>query len=400
MELFKQPKINWIGRKWWFIGLSLLLFAIGVGSYFVRGLNYGIDFTGGTIILIKFQDAPDWGKIRGALETEANAAPIIQSYGQAASNTVQVRMQTPLGTGEDYEKDKDRLVASLREKFDPEHAGSELQDFNDAGVLALRTFLLKNDPDSYGNQDKTIQETESHYDGLAAKLMEYRNKNADGLLLSLDSLREAGASDAVVARIKQGFFTGPFAIKGLESIGALVGSDLRERTILAIVFSLAAMLVYIAFRFKKPIYGVAAVIALFHDVAITLGICSLAGKEISLTVVAAFLTLIGYSINATIVIFDRVRENLKLMRKEPLFDILNLSINQTLSRTVVTSALTLMAAGSLLFFGGEVLNGFSFVLTVGIIIGGYSSTALSSAVVDWWYRRTAAVAAKPVNKKK
>jgi len=399
VELFKQPKINWIGKKWWFIGLSLILFAIGAGSYFVQGLNLGIDFTGGTIILIKFQDAPDWNGLRSALESEAGTAPIIQSYGTAASNSVQVRLQKSLGTGEDYERDKISLVNALREKFDPARVGSELQDFNDAGAFALRTWLLAKDPDNYRAQDKTIQETEAYYDGLAARLMDYRNRNADGLLVSLDDLKNAGASDAVVAGLRQDFFTGPFAIKGLESIGALVGSDLRERTVLAIVFSLAAMLVYIAFRFK-PIYGVGAVVALFHDVLITLGICSLARKEISLTVVAAFLTLIGYSINATIVIFDRVRENMKLMRKESVSDILNLSINQTLSRTVITSVLVLMAAGSLLFFGGEVLNGFSFVLAIGVIIGGYSSMAISSSVVDAWYKRAAAVAAKPVNKKK
>jgi len=399
VELFQQPKINWIGKKLWFISLSIILFALGAGSYFVQGLNLGIDFTGGTIILIKFQNAPDWNGIRSALESEVNATPIIQSYGPAASNSVQVRMQTPLGTGEDYENDKARLVNALRGKFDPARVGGDLQDFNDAGAFALRTWLLEKDPDNYRSQDKTIQETESHYDGLAARLMDYRNRNADGLLVSLDDLKNAGASDAVVAGMKQDFFTGTFAIKGLESIGALVGSDLRERTILAIVFSLAAMLVYIAFRFK-PIYGVGAVIALFHDVLITLGFCSLFQKEISLTVVAAFLTLIGYSINATIVIFDRVRENMKLMRKESVTDILNLSINQTLSRTVITSALVLMAAGSLLFFGGEVLNGFSFVLSIGVIIGGYSSMAISSAVVEAWYRRTAAIPSKSAGKKK
>ena len=397
MELFKQPKVNWLGRKWWFISLSLLLFVFGAGSYFVRGLNYGIDFTGGTIILIKFQNSPDWGRLRNALESEGSTAPIIQSFGPAVSNTVQVRLQTPLGTGEDYEKDKERLMTSLRERFDPERVGSPLQDFNDVGAFALRTYLLANDPDNLRAQDRTTLEIETYYDGLAARLMDYRNRNADGLLLSFDALKDAGASDAVVARLRQDFFTGPFAIRGLESIGAIVGADLRQRSGLAILFSLAAMMVYIAFRFK-PIYGVAAAVGLAHDVVITLGFFSLTGKEISLTVIAAFLALIGFSLNATIVIFDRVRENLKLMRKDSMFDILNLSVNQTLARTVVTSILTLFVAGSLLFWGGEVLNGFSFVLTVGAIAGAYSSTTLLSAIVDWWYRRSAT--ANHANKKK
>jgi preprotein translocase subunit SecF len=398
VELFKQTNINWIGRKKWFAGVSVLLFALGLVSYFTRGLNYGIDFTGGTIIMIKFRNTPDWDRLRSALESESSAAPTIQSYGPAASNTLQVRLQKPLGTGEDYERDKARLVASLRERFDTEHAESALQDFNDIGALALKKYLLDNDPDGYRTPDKTIQETETYYDGLTSKLMDYRNKNADGLLSSFDALKDAGASDAVVARLKQDFFTGPFAIKGLESIGAVVGADLRQRTVLAVAFSLAAMMVYIAFRFK-PIFGVAAVIALFHDVSITLGIFSLTQKEVSLTVVAALLALIGYSLNGTIVIFDRVRENTKLMRKESYFNILNLSINQTLSRTVLTSGFTLMAAVSLLLFGGDVLNGFSFVLTIGIILGAYSSTTLSSPIVEWWYSRSAA-AVKSANKKK
>jgi preprotein translocase subunit SecF len=150
-------------------------------------------------------------------------------------------------------------------------------------------------------------------------------------------------------------------------------------------FSFLAMLVYIAFRFK-PIYGVAAVIALFHDLAITIGLFALTEKEISLTVIAAFLTLVGYSMNDSIVVFDRVRENLRTMRKESLYGILNLSVNQTLARTIMTSGMTFLSVFALFVFGGEVLNGFSFALTVGIIIGTYSSIGIACPIVDWWYR--------------
>ena len=164
-----------------------------------------------------------------------------------------------------------------------------------------------------------------------------------------------------------------------------MGTDLRNRAALAVGLSFLGMLVYIGFRFK-PIYGVGAIVALFHDILITLGLFALTQKEISLTVIAALLTLTGYSVNDTIVVFDRVRENLRTMRKDPLARVLNLSINQTLSRTIMTSGMTFLSVFALLVFGGEVLSGFSFALTVGIIIGTYSSIAIASPIVEWWYR--------------
>src|SRR5262249_40108184 len=151
------------------------------------------------------------------------------------------------------------------------------------------------------------------------------------------------------------------AIKGRETVGAIVGADLRRRATLAVGLSFLGMLIYIGLRFK-PIYGVAPIVALFHDPGRTLGLFALAPKEISLPVIAALLTLVGYSVNDTIVVFDRVRENLRLNRKESLPRILNLSINQTLSRTIMTSGMTFLSVIALYLFGGEVLNGFSFAL--------------------------------------
>jgi len=388
VELFKQSTINWIGKKWWFFAISLFALAIGVVGYVMRGgLNYGIDFTGGTIVQIKFKVTPDLNLVRATIEPGSASPPLIQRFGAASENTVQVRMQTALGTEKSVDSGHQSLVETLRKRFDPEHVGSSQIDFNDmnTGTDAVTRVLLEMDPDSLRSQNKTSQEIEDYYRNLAQRMLSHRDKTHGGLVASLDELRKAGISNAVVSAMKERFFTAPFAIKGIESIGAVVGSDLRRRAGLAIGLSFLGMLVYIAIRFK-PIYGVAAVVALFHDVTITLGLFALTQKEISLTVIAALLTLVGYSVNDTIVIFDRVRENLRLMRKESLFNILNLSINQTLSRTIMTSGFTFLAVFSLFLFGGEVLNGFSFALTIGIIIGSYSTIALASTIVEWWYR--------------
>ena len=367
MELFKQTSIDWIGKKWLFGGISFLLFIIGVSSYFMRGgFNLGIDFTGGTLIPIKFQQPPDLNLIRDSLAKESTTPPLIQRYGSQSSNTVQIRMQTALGAGEALDSDRNKLLATMRRAFDPEHLNSNLKDFNDnisLGVNDLSDYLINNDPDNLKAQNKTIQEIDGYYKGLARSILDYRNNEGDGLLHSLDELKSAGVSDAVIASLKKNYYTGPFAIKGIDSVGAIVGADLRQKATWAVGFSFLGMLVYIAIRFK-PIYGVAAIAAIIHDVLITLGLFALTQKEISLTVIAALLTLVGYSVNDTIVIFDRVRENLRIMRKEPLFQVLNLSINQTLSRTIMTSGFTFLAVFALFLFGGEVLNGFAFALTV------------------------------------
>jgi preprotein translocase subunit SecF len=168
-----------------------------------------------------------------------------------------------------------------------------------------------------------------------------------------------------------------------EIVGPVVGAELRTRARNATLFSLLAMLVYIGFRFE-PIFGVGATVAVVHDVLLTLGLVSIFNLEITLNVIAAFLTLVGYSVNDTIVIFDRVRENRKVARKQPLSNLLNLSINQTLRRTILTSGLTFIMVLSLFVLGGEVLRGFAFVLVAGIIVGTYSSIAIASPIVLWW----------------
>ena len=286
----------------------------------------------------------------------------------------------------DQLEERNRLLGVLRKVFDPGNVDSNLSDFNNVGLEALFQFLLKEDPDGLVADGKGSLEIEEYYMETAQILKDHRDRDWEGLVPALEDLKEApGVSESAIASLSKGFYAGPFAVKGHESVGAIVGKDLRRRALLAVGLSFAGMLVYIAFRFKFA-YGVAAVIALFHDLAITLGLFALTNKEISLTVIAALLTLVGYSMNDSIVVFDRVRENLRLVRKESYARILNLSINQTFSRTIMTSGMTFLSVLALLVFGGEVLNGFSFALTIGIIIGTYSSIGIATPVVAWWYR--------------
>lgn len=385
MELFKQISIDWLGKRWWFLGFSLLLLAFGVGGYIMHGgLKYGIDFTGGTIMLLKFNEKPDLELIRESLSPEVEAPPLIQRYDVPSKNTVQIRLQSVAGENEDLETGRDSLLVVLRKVFDPEHVESQLHDFNNVGLDAVYQYLLKEDPDGLVAEGKGSLEIEKHYQDTAQLLKDFRDKDREGLVSSLDDLKQIpGISGKVVASLEKNFYAGPFSVKGYESIGAIVGKDLRNKASLAVLFSFGGMLVYIWFRFKL-IYGVAAVIALIHDLAITIGLFALTNKEISLTVIAALLTLVGYSMNDSIVVFDRVRENLRLVRKESFFGIINLSINQTLSRTIITSGMTFLSVLALLVFGGEVLNGFSFALTVGIVIGTYSSIGIATPIVEWW----------------
>ena len=170
----------------------------------------------------------------------------------------------------------------------------------------------------------------------------------------------------------------PYAVRSAEFVGPKVGAALRRQALYATFYALAGMLIYIAFRFEW-VYGVAAVIATLHDVIITIGFLSLFDIEICLTVVAALLTLVGFSVNDTIVVFDRVRENLRLLRREGFAQIVNRSLNQTLSRTVITSGLTFLTVLSLFLFGGAVLHGFAFVLVIGVLVGTYSSIGICLA---------------------
>ena len=225
-----------------------------------------------------------------------------------------------------------------------------------------------------------------------ASISAYGQANNNEVLISLPEPKSEAAVDQGRADIENALrshYTSNFDVRGVQSVGGTVSHQLERQAGLATLYSLLGMLVYLWFRFQL-IYGVAAVVACFHDTLITVGAFSLASSfgrsdlEMSLTVIAAILTLIGYSMNDTIVVFDRIRENLRLTRREPLPVLVNRSINQTLSRTVLTSGLTFLTVLSLYVFGGQVLKGFSFALVVGILIGTYSSIAVASPMLVAW----------------
>ena len=289
VELFGEVKINWLGKRKIFFGITAVLILLGAISLVRHGtFNYGVDFKGGTIMDVHFQDKPDVERIRTTLQ-------------------------------------------------------------------------------GGGAGDATIQEL--------------TNVNNE-ILIEVEGKDQAEASQGreVITRALDRNYAGKYDVRSAESVGPKVGADLRHQAVMATLYALGGMLVYIAFRFEW-IYGAAAVFAALHDTLMTLGLFSLFNREINLTVIAALLTLIGYSMNDTIVVFDRVRENLKQRRRDTLGTVMNDSINQTLSRTILTSGLTFMTVLALFIFGGEVINHFAFAMVVGIIVGTYSSIAIASPLV-------------------
>lgn len=302
MEFFRSVNIDWLKKKWFFLGFSLIFSVAGIVS---MGMHWaqigspvplGVDFRGGTEVQVKFQHTPDVGEIRSALNANGIKDASVVLYDVASANQVLISL--------------------------PEQQNESALD---AGRLTIVSAL------------------QQHYNN---------------------------------------YFDPKTGIK-VDVVGPTVGKQLEFQALKATLLSMLGMLVYLWFRFQL-IYGVAAVVACFHDTLITIGAFSLTNQEISLTVIAAILTLVGYSMNDTIVVFDRIRENLRLSRKETLPDVVNRSINQTLSRTVLTSGLTFLTVLSLYIFGGQVLQGFSFALVVGILIGTYSSIAVAAPMLVAW----------------
>jgi len=375
VELFRNPNIDFLGKKWYFLAFSLIFSVAGVFSMlFWHHIPLGIDFSGGTLVEVKFTHSPDDNAIRSALDRAGLRQPKIQRFGSAASNEVLINLSQEETNEQALDRGKDLIIKALEK-----NAPAGKQDLNNASVLSLTNYLLEKDPLHAG------VEANQRYAAIAQQIVNFRDKSKGGVLASFDDMK--GVVDpAVIAALQDGYFLSDFGVRNVSIVGPQVGKQLQTQAKWAVVYSMLGMLVYLAFRFEW-IYGVAAVVTVFHDTLITVGAFSLTKKEISLTVIAAILTLIGYSNNYTFVIFDRIHENLKLMRREKLSDIVNKSINQTLSRTILTAGLTFLTVLALYLFGGEVLHGFSFALVIGILIGTYSSIAIAAPILvayqDW-----------------
>jgi len=384
MELFRNVNINWMGKAKYFAALSLLLLAAGWISVYRQvvvkhGTMSGIDFRGGTLVYVRFAGAPPIDQLRKGLEQ----AGLKNSTLQGISDTQNVASKNDVVIGLEQSETDESLDAGKQKILDVLHAtfGGSAEgkpDFNSVSPSDLAADLTQKDPLHLGTNAGDT------YNQLAQRLTSARDSEHGGIVTNFDQLRNvAGLTSPVINTLSTDYSLSNFAVRDAEIVGPKVGKQLQRQAVYATLYALLGMLVYIAFRFEW-VYGAAAVIAVFHDVLITLGFFSIFHYEISLTVIAALLTLVGYSMNDTIVIFDRVRENLRLMKRDSFPEIVNKSINQTLSRTILTSGLTFLTVLVLFLMGGEVLRAFSFAMVVGVVVGTYSSFGIAAPIVVLW----------------
>ena len=378
MELFKNTNYDFLGKKWPFIIASLVLTVAGLGSIAVRGgLKYGIDFKGGALMTVKFAYEPPLDKIRSAMShSQIKGDVSVQNFtGATAQNEVEIG--TELQEETQLNVNRQAMESVLAATFGQPNNGK--LDFNNASREALADRMRET------MAQGGVAMSEQQLQNAVSDIVGYRDRNFSGLITDFNQLSSApGMTPALLNTLRQVCYLSPYHVIQVQMVGPKVGQDLKNKAVLATLYALLGMLAYIAFRFEW-IYGLGAVIACFHDTMITVGLFSLFNKEISMTVIAALLTLVGYSMNDTIVIFDRIRENLRISRREPLEAVMNRAVNQTLSRTIMTSGLTFLTVIALFVWGGPVLHGFSFALVCGIIVGTYSSVFIASPIVLFWH---------------
>ncbi len=376
LQIFKKTNINFMKYKYLAFALSGIIILSGlVNIIFGRGLKSGVDFSGGTLIRVLFKVPVPVSDVRSALSEQGLGNSIIQEVEKGQREYI-IRTaglnRDEIQAGEEMEAHAilaNRIIETLKSPEDKAAAERGLIDFNNAGINEITAVLQTSLPDQAAE--------------LAEKIVEFRIGR--GIIDDYNVLRNAGISDEVITVLRNRTFLGSLTVLSRETVGPQVGKDLRRKATQATIWALLGMLVYIAFRFKLA-YGVSAILTLTHDVLVTLSIFSFTQREINLPVIAAVLTIVGFSINDTIVVFDRVRDNLKMMRKSHFEEVLNASINQTLSRSIITSGTVFLTVIALYLFGGEVINDFAFTMLVGVISGTYSTIYQSCPIVYFWQK--------------
>jgi preprotein translocase subunit SecF len=375
MQFIKKTNIDFMKYKFAALALSGVLITIGIINMTVgKGINYGIDFAGGTMVRLIFANEVPISDVRGALRDAGIENNKIQKLGDTGREFIIRTMQdmelSEQGM-ESHEVIGRMVVDSLRGEDEKRALEEGTPDLNSIAQTNLAVLLETPFPEKGAD--------------IAEKIINFRNHpDQMGIILDYSQLETIeGINIEVINYLKKNTFLSRLSVLSKESVGPQVGEDLRRKATQATIWALIGMLIYIGIRFKYA-YGVAAILTLAHDVLVTLGIFSLTNREINLPVIAAIMTLVGYSLNDTIVIFDRVRDNLKLLRKRKFGDLLNISINQTLSRTIITSGTTFLTVFTLFLLGGEVISDFAFTMMIGVVIGTYSSIYQSCSILFFW----------------
>ncbi len=391
MEFFRTTHIDFLGKRYICLALSAIIMAVSIWSL-TGGVNRGIDFAGGTEIQVKFASAPPVADLRSHLGGLGIGDVSLQRIGAPEDEEFLVRVgssqrpdaepaqgsEAEESGASEQERVYDAVLGALRELTDADaSAQAGKLDLNVAGAPEIAALLAGSEA---GAMDARA---------LAQAIVDYRTTHA-GLFHAFSDLEQVEELTPEVREfLESSTRLGPLTVRRVEYVGPRVGRELAEKAYLAMFFALAGMLVYITVRFRNLSFALGGILALVHDGTIAAGIFNLWGGQFDLTIVAAILTLLGYSINDTIVIFDRVRENMRAMRGTELVKVFNDSINQTLSRTFLTSFTTLLVVVCLYAFGGEAIRGFAFMLMVGLVVGTYSTVFIASPVViayESWVR--------------
>ena len=366
MRFFENLNFDFLKLRKVTYVISALLFLLGVIAAVTRGFQFGIDFKGGSEIVLQFEKPIDIADVRADVENIGLGNLEVKTFG--GETGVMIRTELQQIPSEVYP----RVVAGIEEEIEVLLPGVPrvIVDSTNNSV----TYEFEN-PDTATFLTDALFEA-----GFQSGRVSEEPDNVQMLV-------SVGIADWIKENLRAKMKENPFIVLKEDIVGPKIGDELKRDAVLAIFFALLAILIYLGFRFKF-IFAFGAVAALFHDVLITLGLFALLygmipglNLDIDLTVVAAFLTLVGYSINDTVIVFDRIRENLKIHKTRPLYDIINTSISQTMSRTILTGGTTLLTVLVLLIFGGEVLRVFAFTLFFGIIIGTYSSIFVASTLV-------------------